>query len=94
MKVSKKTVEELVQKAWTDQSKVKNKISQLPLAELGNLIFVLKTLESDRVVESLLEHAIAEQTKKQEASKERKTAKLERHHSAKKEKEKRTVSFA
>ena len=93
MKVSKKTVEELVQEAWTDQKKVTNKISQLPLAELGNLIFVLKTLESDMVVKPLLEHAIAEQTKKQEASKQRKTAKLDRHRSAKKEKEKKTVSF-
>ena len=93
MEVNKKNVEKFIEEVRSGKKDPEAEMKNLPLADLGNLIEILKTFANEQVGE-ILKIAQKHQTKKKEESQKRKEEKEARHRLTQKQKFEKKPSFA
>lgn len=88
MKIDKNSVAKMV---VAGEAAAKREISQMSLAELGNIVFLLKSQMRTQVVNILLAHAEKLQAEKKKLNEERKKEKEWRHQQAAKDKKRKSI---
>ena len=92
MKVNKKTVEKFIEEVRSGKKDPEVEIKNLPLAELGNLIGILKKSSGETVGE-ILKIAEKYQNQKRGDNQTRKEEKMDRHYRSEKRKKEKKPSF-